>query len=113
MQRITLLPAEDAATGRWEITVSLDRDGYPDAAAWHDAWTVRHTTADGTETTGDVVPDGAGGWLFRIPPDDDAPPAAQWPAGGPPLRPGAVVLLRGPDGEARDWRVVAVVAAAT
>lgn len=111
MQRITLLPAEEAATGRWEITVPLDRDGYPDAAAWNDAWTVLHTAEDGTEQTGDVVPDGANGWLFRIPPDDDSPPAAQWPAGGPPLRPGAVVLLRGPEGEARDWRVVAVAAA--
>jgi hypothetical protein len=112
MQRITLLPAEDAATGRWEITVALDRDGYPDSAAWHDAWTARHTAEDGTKQSGDVVPDGAGGWLFRIPPDDDSPPAAQWPSGGPPLRPGAVVLLRGPDGAATDWRVVAVVPAA-
>ena len=108
MQRITLLPAEDAATGRWDFTVALDRDGYPDSAAWHDAWTVCHTAPDGAERQGDMVPDGAGGWLFRIPADDDAPPAAQWPAGGPSLRPGAVVLLRGPDGQATDWRVVSV-----
>jgi hypothetical protein len=111
MQRIILLPAEEAATGQWEITVPLDRDGYPDSAAWGPGWSVRRVAADGSEATGDIVPDGAGGWLFRIPPDDDAPPAAQWPAGGPSLHPGAVVLLRGPGGEATDWRVVAVTAA--
>jgi hypothetical protein len=113
MQRVTLLPAEDAATGRWDLALALDPDGHPDMAAWLDGWTLRHTGADGSERSGDIVPDGAGGWLFRIPPNDDSPPAAHWPAGGPGLRPGAVVMLRGPDGEARDWRVVAVLAGDT
>lgn len=108
MHRIILLPAEEAATGRWELTLRLDRDGQPDATAWQEGWTVRRIAEDGSETVGDIVPDGAGGWLFRIPPDDDSPAAAQWPAGGPSLHPGAVVLLRGPGGETADWRVVAV-----
>jgi hypothetical protein len=109
MPWIMLLPAEDAAPAeRWDFWLSLDRDGQPDATAWDATWHARHETPDGALRTGDIVADGAGGWLVRIPPNDDAPPAMRLPPGAGSLHPGAVVTLHRPDGLSRDWRVVAV-----
>jgi hypothetical protein len=108
MTRLVLLPCDVTAPGRYDLTLELDRDGRPDAAAWDaggQAWPAWFSGADGVTQEGELLPDPGLGWMLRLPASPDAPVHAVIRV-GEALRPGTVVTLAYPNVGESDWRVV-------
>lgn len=105
---------EGSEAHRYEMTITLDSHGCPDAHAWRtdpEPWPARRRWPGEPDLRGDVQHDADVGWWLRFFRDTaqapDAPPHdIQLHAG--PLRPGEMLTIREPDGRLYDWRVVGV-----
>lgn len=101
---------------RYELDLTLDRDGRLDPAAWNEdeaAWAARRFRPGDPMQEGDVQYDEDQGWTLRFFGEDEAgaddtPLAASLHHEGP-WRPGEIVTLRGRGGRESVWRIVAVV----
>ncbi|MES2713691.1 MAG: hypothetical protein V4653_19095 [Pseudomonadota bacterium] len=98
---------------RYVLTLALDGDARPDAAAWvADAspWPALRIRPGEPEIHGDVQYDDDSGWSLRFfgQADDrsDAPSTVLTVHEG--LRPGAYITVNEPEGDARTFRVVGV-----
>ncbi|MBU8537057.1 hypothetical protein [Falsiroseomonas tokyonensis] len=111
---MTWSPAEPEGHAGYRIVfaMALDSQGGPDAAAWladPDPWPARQETPGEPVRHGDVAHDEEG-WSLRFPREGGALSEAPLHRifGGPGwLRPGEVVTIAGPEGEAA-WRIVGV-----
>lgn len=97
---------------RYEMTMTLDAVGQPDADAWSadpDPWRSRREWPDEVPLEGDVQFDPEAGWslrFFRGPGDAADVPSAGLILSPAPLRPGAYLTIREPDGREFSWRIV-------
>ena len=107
---------EGSPDHRYELELTLDRDGRIDGAAWaaDDApWPARRFRPGDPMQEGDVQYDEDHGWSLRFFDDgeagaDDTPLAASLSYDGP-WRPGEIVTLLGRGKRESAWRIVAVV----
>lgn len=106
---------EGSPDHRYELELTLDRDGQPDSRAWladPAPWVARRFRPGDPMQQGDIQYDGDVGWSLRFFGEDeagadDAPLAAVMTLEGR-WRPGEVVTLRGRGGRESAWRIVAV-----
>ncbi|WP_439596700.1 hypothetical protein [Falsiroseomonas sp.] len=112
---MTWSPAEPMghAGHRIVFAMALDAQGGPDTAAWladPDPWPARREAPGVPPMQGDVAHDEEG-WSLRFPREEGGAlseaPLHRIFGGAGWLRPGEVVTIAGPDGEAA-WRIVGV-----
>lgn len=104
---------EGSPAHRYVLTLALDGDGRPDAAAWladPDPWPALRIRPGEADIHGDVQHDEDGGWSLRFfgQADDRSDAPTTGLAAHEGLRPGAYVSINEPEGEARAFRVVGV-----
>ncbi|MBP0444416.1 hypothetical protein J8J14_06450 [Roseomonas sp. SSH11] len=105
---------EGSPEHRYEVTLTLDHQGFPDPNAWREdaaMWPARRFWPGQGLMDGDVLYDPDMGWALRFFRRDDNPVDAPLQAvirGRAPCRPGETVTISEPDGSEYAWRIVGV-----
>ncbi|MBR0671621.1 hypothetical protein [Neoroseomonas soli] len=106
--------ADGSPGHRYEIELSLDPGGRPDAAAWladSNPWRARRIVPEAAPVQGDVQYDPDHGWSIRFygaSAEGPDAPETRFDCGPDPVRPGEYVTVTEPDGREYTYRVVGV-----